>query len=222
MAEFAKYLPLSQRPRVDETGVSSHWDAAIGGILVRLAGMLEGLTPEQWESPSLCEGWRVRDVAGHLVWRVGSSTGQMLKTGLREYVGTHVNPMRAMDVLSLRAAEASYATLVAQLRHIAALKLAGTGRLGLGELTEVVVHGFDMAQPLGIDLAIDGTVTGAVALGRTMILPLEKKEVLRRRTLVATDADWKLGRGPEIHGSAEAIVLFLFGRGPLPAASVVE
>jgi Mycothiol maleylpyruvate isomerase N-terminal domain. len=198
MADFAKYLPLSQRPKIDGTGVTAHGDAAIGGILVGIAGMLDELTAEQWESPSLCEGWRVRDVAGHLVWRVGSSTGQMLSTGLRAYVGKHINPMRAMDELSARAAEASYATLVAELRHIAALKLSGSGRHGLG---------------------IDGTVTGAVARGRTLILPLEKKEVLRRRTLVATDADWRVGRGPEIQGRADAIVLFLFGRAPLPAAS---
>lgn len=31
------------------------------------AGLLEGLTPEQWEAPSLCERWRVRDVAAHVL-----------------------------------------------------------------------------------------------------------------------------------------------------------
>ena len=31
-----------------------------------LADLLEGLTEEQWESPSLCAGWRVRDVAAHV------------------------------------------------------------------------------------------------------------------------------------------------------------
>ena len=31
-----------------------------------LADLLESLTPEQWVAPSLCEGWRVRDVAAHL------------------------------------------------------------------------------------------------------------------------------------------------------------
>jgi uncharacterized protein (TIGR03083 family) len=30
-------------------------------------GLLAALTPEQWESPSLCDGWRVRDVAVHLL-----------------------------------------------------------------------------------------------------------------------------------------------------------
>ena len=28
---------------------------------------LETLTPEQWDAPSLCAEWRVRDVVGHTV-----------------------------------------------------------------------------------------------------------------------------------------------------------
>ncbi|CUR59275.1 conserved hypothetical protein [metagenome] len=29
---------------------------------------LEGLSDEQWQSPSLCAEWRVVDVAAHLAW----------------------------------------------------------------------------------------------------------------------------------------------------------
>src|SRR5688572_8740360 len=32
-----------------------------------LAGILRTLTPEQWEHPSLCDGWRVEDVAAHVI-----------------------------------------------------------------------------------------------------------------------------------------------------------
>jgi uncharacterized protein (TIGR03083 family) len=31
-----------------------------------LADLLEELTEEEWEHPSLCSAWRVRDVAAHL------------------------------------------------------------------------------------------------------------------------------------------------------------
>ncbi len=31
-----------------------------------LVELLRSLTPAQWDSPSLCDGWSVRDVAGHL------------------------------------------------------------------------------------------------------------------------------------------------------------
>ena len=32
-----------------------------------LADLLHVLTPGQWEAPSLCAGWRVRDVVAHLL-----------------------------------------------------------------------------------------------------------------------------------------------------------
>jgi len=31
-----------------------------------IADLLEGLTARGWETPSLCAGWRVRDVAAHV------------------------------------------------------------------------------------------------------------------------------------------------------------
>jgi uncharacterized protein (TIGR03083 family) len=49
-----------------------------------LARLLAGLSDTEWEQPSLCAGWRVRDVAAHvamapLVPRLGS----MLADGIR-------------------------------------------------------------------------------------------------------------------------------------------
>jgi uncharacterized protein (TIGR03083 family) len=32
----------------------------------RLAALLGGLSQEQWAAPSLCAGWRVREVAAHI------------------------------------------------------------------------------------------------------------------------------------------------------------
>ena len=31
-----------------------------------LARLLEGLSDDEWEQPSLCAGWRVRDAAAHV------------------------------------------------------------------------------------------------------------------------------------------------------------
>jgi uncharacterized protein (TIGR03083 family) len=33
----------------------------------RLVKRLEGLSQAEWDTPSLCAGWKVRDVVGHLV-----------------------------------------------------------------------------------------------------------------------------------------------------------
>jgi uncharacterized protein (TIGR03083 family) len=216
MADFAKYLPLSHRPAGEESGVTSDWSAHIAATLTATADLLAGLTPEQWEAPSLCAGWRVRDVAGHLVWRVGSSNRDLVRTAARAYLGHFIDPNRAIDVLSRAAAEAEPGDLVARIREIAAGKASGHGRHGVSELAEAVVHGYDLARPLGISLPVASTASGSVALFRSLVAPLGVKAVLRRRTLVATDADWSVGRGPAIRGTAEELILFLFGRAPLP------
>ncbi|SDK05148.1 TIGR03083 family protein [Cryobacterium psychrotolerans] len=218
MADLAKYLPLSRRPAGDESGANSNWSGHLTATLTATADLLDGLAAEQWEAPSLCAEWRVRDVAGHIVWRLGSSSRDLVHTAARAYLGHFVNPNRAIDVVSRAAAEAAPADLVARIRQIAADKAAGRGRCGIIELTEAVVHGYDIARPLGLSLMLAPTASGAVALRRSLIAPTGIKAVLHGRTLVATDADWSVGRGPALPGTAEEIVLFLFNRGPLPAS----
>jgi uncharacterized protein (TIGR03083 family) len=219
MAEFARLLPLSLRSVGNESGVNSRWGGHVGATVMAVADLLAGLTPEQWEAQSLCAGWRVRDVAGHLVWRLGSSNRELFTSAAGAYVGHFLRPGRAIDVVSRRAAEAEPDQLVARLRAIAATKTAGIGRSGITELTEAVVHGLDLARPLGLVLPVHATAGGAVALRRSLIAPTEIKSVLRTRRLEATDAEWSVGHGAPLRGTAAELILFLFGRGPLPAES---
>ncbi|GAA3894389.1 maleylpyruvate isomerase family mycothiol-dependent enzyme [Leifsonia kafniensis] len=219
MADFAKHLPLSMRPTIDESGANSRWGGHLAATLRATADVLDTLTPEQWETQSLCGLWRIRDVAGHLVWRVGSSNRVLVGTASRAYFGHFVNPNRAIDALSRAAAEAPVADLVARIREIADEKAAGHGRTGVGELTEAVVHGYDIARPLGISLPIAPSASGAVAVRGSLLAPTEIKAVLRTRTLVATDAVWRVGHGRELLGTAETLVPFIYGRGGLPVES---
>ena len=217
MANFADFLPLSMRAHTDESRVNANWGAHTGATLTAIADILSTLTPEQWQAPSLCDGWRVQDVVGHLVWRTGSSNRELLTSIGRAYVGHHVNPNKAIDDLSKQAAAAQPAELIARLRHIATAKAAGTGRTGISELTEAVVHGIDLAEPLGIVLPVAPAASGAVALRRSLTTPTEIKAVLRTRVLVATDADWRVGAGTPLERTAQQHLIFLFGRekGPL-------
>ena len=43
-----------------------------------LASMLAGLTPEQWDAPSLCAGWRSREVIAHITMPYRLSTPRIL------------------------------------------------------------------------------------------------------------------------------------------------
>lgn len=216
MADFAQHLPLSQRARVDESSVESTWAPHIATTLTAIADLLESLTPEQWSAPSSHGTWRVRDVAGHLVWRLGSTRWELVTGTARAAVPRLGNLTRAADALSREAAEARPAELIEGIRRIAAQKTRRRG--GIAELTVAVVGGLDIAHPLGRTLPIDPLASGAVAVRRSVIAPPTVRGVLRARTLVATDAGWRVGRGPVIRGTAEAHLLFLFGRGPLQVA----
>lgn len=40
--------------------------AAIAAERRELADLFDALTPAQWKAPSLCAGWRVREVVAHM------------------------------------------------------------------------------------------------------------------------------------------------------------
>jgi len=216
MSDFARFLPLSQGSRHPEPRVTGNWSSEIAVILEQVADLLDGLTPERWESRSMCEGWRIRDVAGHIVWRLGSSTPHMVITAGRAWLGKHLNPMDAIGDLGVQAADATYEDLVDRIREIADAKRMGVGRVRISELTEAVVHAYDISHALGVDLRIDPRATGAVALARILMAPTPIKAVLRARTLTATDADWRFGEGPALSGTASTLIQFLFGRRAQP------
>jgi uncharacterized protein (TIGR03083 family) len=212
MPDFASYLPFVPRPKRDETAVSPHWNDQMAATLTSLADLLEKAPPESWEQASECEGWRVRDAVGHIVWRVGTPSRELLASGFRAWTHSGFRVNRAIDAASKVAARAEPADLLLRLREIAADKAAGRGRTGVSELTEVVVHGFDITHPLGLDLGVSATATGAVAVRQALLAPIAVRAVLRRRALVATDAGWSVGRGTPLRGTAEEHILFLFGR----------
>ncbi len=62
------------------------------------AAFLRGLRPEQWESPTLCEQWRVRDVAIHTVSYDELSTSGLVSRFLRGRLSTdRINAIGVAD-----------------------------------------------------------------------------------------------------------------------------
>lgn len=190
--ELATYLPLSQRPRVDESDVTGDWAPRLGVLLARVAELLES-TPV-W-SDDLRRG--ARAIAVVLAPRGGR----------RE------------------AGEADDAATLARLRDAATTSAAAGASAGrrrrtrIGTLGRVLVEAYALADLTGRTLEVDPTTSAAVALARSLVTPFPQRVVARSRTLVADDAEWRIGAGPELHGTARQHVLFLYGRGPLPGAS---
>src|SRR3954449_7993387 len=94
--------------------------AAIADERRELADQLDQLTPEQWETPSLCGAWSVRDVAAHLVVPHTISMPQFLLAFAR----ARGSFGRANVALTERAARRSTPELIAEIRRHADSRFA--------------------------------------------------------------------------------------------------
>jgi hypothetical protein len=189
--DFSRYLPLSQRAQVDETGVSNDWRPFVAQRLDRLAALtLDGDAPARG-------GGTAGSVLNALVARLGASRGRRWAARL----GAGSDPV-ALDDAAVRA----------ELRRFAALRSSGTGPRGVAELVAVVAA--ELA--IGGDLALPARISGAVALHLTLAAPLPIRAAIRDRALVASDAGWRFGSGAALEAPAEEILAFLCGIGELP------
>lgn len=194
--------------------VAGDWSAHIATTLDRTASALAELSPEQWEAPSLCEGWRVRDVAGHLVWRLGEPTGAIVRTASRSLLSGRLDA--AIAQIARDVAQAPVDELVAELHRVAEAKVYRHGRTGITELTEAVVHSIDMFEALGLPLRLSPRSTSAVAVARLKTPFAKEARRASGRTLVATDARWRIGTGAPIEATAARLIAALYGRLPFP------
>jgi uncharacterized protein (TIGR03083 family) len=178
-----------------------------------LAALLEGLTDDQWNSQSLCEGWRVRDAAAHVAL-APQAPGPlaMVVEGVRAGGRFH----KVNHDVSVRYAERPGADLVAELREHAASRRLPKVTNYRNILFDVLVHGQDIAIPLGIrrDMPLDAARAGIERVW-TMGWPFGVNRLLRQFRFTATDVDWTAGDGPEVTGPVAALLLLLTGR---PAA----
>ena len=120
----------------------------------------EQLTGEQWETPSLCAGWRVRDVAAHIAM-VPTAPGLLAMA--RGAAAAHGNFNRLNHDLAVRHARRPTADIVAELRDEADSRrlpsVTNVANLGF----DILVHGQDIAIPLGVTrpMPTDAAAAGA-------------------------------------------------------------
>jgi uncharacterized protein (TIGR03083 family) len=173
-----------------------------------LAADLAGLTPAQWQTPSLCSGWSVHDVLAHLV-----ATAKETPAGF--FRGMVASGFRISRLTEKRIAEERAGGPEATLEAFRGVENATSAPPGpaLSWLGEALVHAEDIRRPLGIGhaypLAAVTEVTGFYAGSNVLIGGKRRVDGL---TLRATDIDWSHGSGPLVEGPAVALMLATTGR----------
>lgn len=173
-----------------------------------LHSFLRELDPEAWDHPSLCEGWRVRDVVAHLIQFDEGGLGPLLVDLVRSRFDVGRTNQLAVD----RRVDWTPARLLETLeRQITPGRLSRTAR-GVPALFDALVHHQDIRRPLGRPRAIPEERL-RVALDAARRSPfVGGRRRARGLRLVAADIDWAHGAGPEVRGPAEALVMALSGR----------
>lgn len=174
-----------------------------------LADTLAALTPEQWETQSLCAAWSIRDVAAHLVMPLVTP----LWTFGLAMVRTRGNFDAANVRLTRRTCLQHGHRLPEMLAEHADSRFTPPGQGPLAPLTDVLVHGQDIRRPLLIDHVIPDKRQRAVldflTSSSSASMFSAQTDDLRWQ---ATDLDWSHGGGPIVEGPAAALMLVLTGR----------
>lgn len=192
---------------IDET--ETIWDE-VAHERATLVDLLRELPEADWDHASLCTGWRVRDVVAHLVLATRVTVGALL-----------VNLVRArgnvdrliLDTAVRHADSTSTARLLAELRATVDSRVTPVGTTPTDRLMDLLVHGQDIAVPLGIERVMP-TAAALRSLERvwTMGAPFHARTRLRGYALTATDTDWSAGTGTPITGTTTELLMLVTGR----------
>jgi uncharacterized protein (TIGR03083 family) len=179
-----------------------------------LAAVLDALPVSGWDEPTLCAGWRVREVVAHVTMPFRYSGGRFVVELARSR--GRFNEMA--DRVALRdAARMSPAELAGAVRLNIGHPWRPPGGGFSGALAHDVIHGLDITVPLGLAFAIPEE-----RLRRVLPVSAADKTVtffganLAGIEFRARDLDWTLGAGTPLTGAAADLLLAMCGR-KLPA-----
>ena len=173
-----------------------------------LAAFLAMLPPQQWQAPTLCAGWRVRDVVAHVISYDDLGTRGLLALTVRGRFRLGQVNAAALARYDTHSPEQLLALLTERLQPRGVPAALG-GRVGL---VEGLIHHQDIRRPLGMPRAIPPERL-LTALRVAVIAPdIAGLWPIRGVRLIATDLDFSFGAGPEVRGTAEALLMAIAGR----------
>lgn len=184
--------------------------AAVKAEFLALSDLLEKADEDTWSAPSLCEGWRVREVVAHMTMPARYTAEQFgIEMSKREGDFTRLsNELAAQD------ADLPVATLIDCLRDPAMHAWEPPGGGLDGALSHAVIHGLDITNPLGLERCASDQTIGYLLKGLTSGGGYNHFGVeLDAVQLRATDIDWEFGSGSSLLAApAGDLVSLICGR----------
>lgn len=173
-----------------------------------LADFLETLEPEQWDRPSLCSEWTVRDVVAHLI--------SYEEIGLREFAGRFLRAGLRFGAMNARRLEEFGARTPGELVAYVRAHAKPSGPTAVADarigLADGLIHHQDIRRALRMPREVPAERL-VPALGFALMAPpLPARRNVRGLRVVATDLDWAHGSGEEVTGSGEALLMAICGR----------
>ena len=181
--------------------------------LADFRGYLADLPQEAWDEPSLCAGWKVRDVVGHLT--VGRLLSLPAVAKLAAKGGFRIDAVVDRASREYAAAHTPEEILAAFSEETSRPKERGLAGIQPphGKLADNLTHLLDISVPLGRDAGIPAERLEAVLHALPRLGFWKTKQRTAGLRLVAEDVDWEHGAGVEVRGPAHALILALGGRG---------
>lgn len=175
-----------------------------------LADYLATLDEPGWKAPTLCSGWTVREVAGHVVSPLVLSQAQVFAAYARTGFRFHV----LMDRAAREQAQRPTAEIVALLREPTrgfVPPVAGERAI----LLDVTIHSLDVRWPAKAEARVDPSVLLTSLNFMVSGNPVLKLANTYKHAGVRFEADdiaWTHGEGALVHGPADALLMAMFGR----------
>jgi uncharacterized protein (TIGR03083 family) len=177
----------------------------IAAEFLALADLLEAAPAAVWDVPSLCKGWRTREVVAHMTMPARYDA----EAFMAEMAAAGGDFTRLSNTIAARDGASAPASLLADLRSetLHAWEPPGGGQLGA--LMHAVVHGLDVTEAARFARTVPAARM-AIVLGATDADPFGTD--LTGVELRADDLDWSYGSGQLVTGPAQVLALVLCGR----------
>jgi uncharacterized protein (TIGR03083 family) len=195
-----------------ETTMTKNDDGLVPGIaeeFLALADLLAAAGPQVWEEPSLCAGWRTREVVAHVTMPVRYA-GPAFMAELEAAGGDFT---RLSNTVAARDGALPTDRLLADLRSDVLHRWQPPGGGEDGALTHCVVHCLDIIEAVPLSRRVpDARIRRVLSLVADSSAPNLFGTDLSGVELRADDIEWSCGVGAAVEGPAQALALVACGR----------